>query len=397
MTVLRLIKGLIGAEDINLGDSSTTFNRETYTGGSVALRYIDAEVIPSTTLGGVIGDHLHVQNTDSLTKSTTFGINGAGTSVTLDASGLTAPRSFTFPDTGDQELVGDVDLASTAAGLGASLVGIADAGGYFTGADVEAITQELGADVDTLLTEERDRGRHTGFRLGFASVAAVTISGGSWGHDGTTLQYVWMSSAVTFTLGPGGSNARSDAPASNELHYIYIDDEAIVLSGTGELTASEFKNSTDIPVYDNQRHGWYASGATNTTAYDRCIGAILTNTSNEILEFSVTSRAFYRYASPVVEFTTASCGTTYQALNLNSSVPSFSTAAKIRVTNVNATTGLFFDTANTAVTPEALMISTANRAHTFDISLNSSQVVYFYGTADTNVDIDLVGYFIDDL
>jgi len=397
MTVLRLIKGLIGAEDLNLGDSSSTFNRETYTGGRIALRYIDAEVIPSTGLGGVIGDHLHVQNTDSMTISTTFGINGAGTSVTLDASGLTAPRRFTFPDTGDQELIGDVDLASTANSLGASLVGVEDTGGYFTGADVEAITQELGADVYVLTTEERNRGRHNGFRLGYSSTSAITISGGSWGHDGTTLQYVWMTSAATFTLGPGGSNTRSDALAANQIHYIYIDDSAVVTSGTGELTASEFINSTDIPVYDNQRHGWYASGATNTTAYDRCIGAVLTNTSDEILEFSVTSRAFYRYASPVVEFTTAGCGTTYQALNLSSSVPSFSTAAKVRVTNVNATTGLFFDTANTAVTPEALMISTANRAHTFDISLNSSQVVYFYGTADTNVDIDLVGYFIDDL
>ena len=39
------------------------------------------------------------------------------------------------------------DLASTANGEGASLVGIEDTGGYFTGTTVESVLQELGADI----------------------------------------------------------------------------------------------------------------------------------------------------------------------------------------------------------------------------------------------------------
>jgi hypothetical protein len=45
------------------------------------------------------------------------------------------------------------DLASTSTGEGASIIGIEDVGGFFTGTDVEAALQELGSDVATLLPQ----------------------------------------------------------------------------------------------------------------------------------------------------------------------------------------------------------------------------------------------------
>jgi hypothetical protein len=397
MSVLRIIKDLIGVEDINWGDSSTTFNRETHLGGSVALRYVDAEVIPSTGLGGYIGDHLHLQNTDSLTTSATFGINASGVSVVLDGTGLTASRTFTFPDTGDQELVGATDLASTAASLGGSLVGVRDASGYFTGTDVETVLQEVGDELQTLSDEEKNKGRKTGFKLGYSTTTAVTISGGSWGLAGTADLYVYMPSAVTFTFGPAGSNAQSDALGANEIHYIYIDDSAVVAAGTGQLTAAEFINSTDVPSFSDSKHGWYASGLTNTSSNDRCIGAVLTDASSLVLGFSVVSGQFYRYNEPVVEFATAAVGTTFASLDVSSSVPSFATMCKLRVTNVTAGLALYFDTVSSAVTPEAHTFSTANAPYTFDVSLSTSQLFYYYGSGANDVDMDIVGYYVDSL
>jgi len=390
MTVLQIIKDLIGKEDLNLGDSSSTFSRETHTGSSISIHYIDAEVIPSTGLGGHIGDHLHVQNTDSLTTSTTFGINSAGNSLVLSSSGLTSSRTFTFPNTSNQALVGATDLLSTAASKGATIVGIQDSGNYFSGINVETVTQELGADVSTLQTETHNRGMKNGFILGFSSTTAITIGGGMWAHTGTDDRHVYLSSQITFTLGPAGSNSGSTALGANQIHYIYLDDSAIVAAATSALTASEFLNSTTAPVYSHSKVGWYSTN-------DRCIGAILTDSSNEVLSFMVFGSHYYRYTTPINEFPTAASGTSYTATDLSSSVPVFSTRSRLRITAVTAGTTLAFDTSSTAVTPEVLTLSTADTASMTDVPLSAAQLLYRYGSASTNIDIDVSGYYMDEL
>ena len=390
MPILQIIKDLIGKEDISWGDSSTTFARETHTGGSINMHYTDAEVIPSTTLGGYIGDHLHVQNTDSLTTATTFGINSGGNSLVLSSSGLTASRTITFPNTSNQALIGATDLVSIAASKGATLVGVEDSGSYFSGANVEAITQELGSDVSTLQTETHNRGMKNGFIMAYSSTTAITIGGGMWAHTGTTNRHVYLSSQITFTLGPGGSNASSTALGANQIHYLYLDDSAIVAAATSLLTASEFLNSTTAPVYSHSKAGWYSTN-------DRCIGAVLTNASNEVLSFAVFGSHFYRYAAPVLELSTAASGTTYTATDISSSVPRFSTRARLRITAVTAGTTLAFDTSSTATTPEVLTLSTAATAEMADIPLTAAQVFYRFGNATTNIDINTSGYYTDEL
>ena len=228
MSVLQIIKDLIGKEDVNWGDSSTTIARETHTGGSINMSFVDAEAIPSTGLGGEIGDHLHKQNTDSLTTSTQFGINSTGNSVTLDGTGLSASRSFTFPDTSNQALVGATDLAADSTGLGASLVGVQLASSPFFGTDVQAVLTEIQTDLEVVEAVAHSPGQKNGFRLGFSSSSAITIGGGAWAHNGTTNRQVTLNSQITFTLGSGGSNSTSTDLGQYEVHYIYIDDSAIV-------------------------------------------------------------------------------------------------------------------------------------------------------------------------
>lgn len=389
MPVLQFIKDLIGKEDVSWGDSSTTFSRETQTGGSINMHYIDAEVIPSTGLTGYIGDHLHKQNTDSLTTATKFGINSAGNSVTLDGTGLSAARSFTFSDTGDQQLAGASDYASTASGFGAALVGVNDAGAYFSGTNLETVTQELGADVSTLETSTHNRGMKNGFIMAYSSATAITIGGGMWAHTGTTNRHVYLSTQITFTLGSGGSNSDSTDLGASQVHYVYIDDSAIVTAGTAALTASEFVNSTTAPAYSHAKAGWYNGN-------DRCIGAILTSAANAILSFANFGSHFYRYASPVKEYGTASAATSYTALNVASSVPKFSTRCRFRIQTTVAGTSICFDTSNTAVTPEAHVLSHANLGEMMDIPLSSSQVTYWFSSG-SNTTIDVTGYYTDEL
>ena len=389
MTTLQGVKDLLGKEDVNWGNSGSTFSRETQTGGSISIHYVDAESVPSTGLGGYVGDHLHIQNTDSLTTMTTFGINSTGNSLVLSSAGLSASRTMTFPDV-SQQLTGATDLAAITAGKGASLVGVQDSGGYFSGATAEAVLQEVGADVAALQTSTHNRGMKNGFKLGFSTTTAVTISGGIWAHTGTTDQHVYTNAQVTFTLGSAGSNSGSTDLGASQVHYIYIDDSAVVAAGTALLTAAEFLNSTTAPAYNHAKAGWY-------NGLDRCIGAILTNSSNEVRNFSVFGGQYYRYAAPVDEFGSAAAGVTYTALDLSSTVPRFSTRARLRVTGATAGTLVYFDTSSTAVTPDAYTISTNNGPIMVEVPTNSSQNTYWYASATNVVDMDCAGYFIDEL
>jgi len=389
MSVLQAVKDLLGKQDVNWGSSSTTFTRATQTGGTISINYVDAECIPSTGLGGYVGDHLHVQNTDSLTTATTFGINSGGNSLVLSSTGLTASRTITFPNV-SQQLIGATDLASIVTAKGASLVGVEDAGLYISGATVEAALQEYGSAISTLEGSTHNRGMKNGFKLGYSTTTAITIGGGMWAHTGTASRHVYTNAQVTFTLGSAGSNSGSTDLGANQVHYIYIDDSAVVAAGTALMTASEFLNSTTAPAYSHAKAGWY-------NGEDRCIGAILTNASNQVLSFSLYGGFYYQYAAPVDEYGSVAAGTTYTALDLSSSVPRFCTRARLRLTCASADTVFYFDTSSTAVTPNAFTSSAANGGIMVDVPTNSSQNTYWYASAGNVTDLDCAGYYIDEL
>lgn len=389
MTTIKFKSGLLGKEDINWGDASTTFSRETPTGGSISISYIDDSVIPASSLGGYIDDNLHEQNTDTGTTSSTFDIASGGNRARLSNSGLSADRTYTFPDSSDQQLTGATDLASTAASKGASLVGIQDSGSYFSSATVEAAMQELGSDVSVLEAGTHIRGMKHGLVLSYSSSTAINIGGGMWALTGTTNRHVTLSAQTTFTLGSAGSNSSSTDLGASQIHYIYLDDSAIEAADSNALTASEFINTTTAPSYNHAKAGWYNGN-------DRCIGAVLTDSSNAIVEFYIKGKHYYQYAAPVLEYTTAAAGVTYASLDLSSSVPGFSTMARLRVSDLGAAAQYYFDTAATATTPEA-HYAAVSAENTWDIPTDASQAVYWYADSVADTMINTSGYYLDEL
>jgi hypothetical protein len=141
--------------------------------------------------------------------------------------------------------------------------------------------------VQTVSTDKRSWfNTFTNINLGYVSRSnfiwkdtdEIYIGSGVYHHSGTTDQMVYWNSILTFQLGSAGSNSASDDLGNNEWHYIYIDDSAVVTAGTNVLTASEFLNDTTAPTYSYTKHGWYNGN-------DRCIFAILTSASAQIVEF----------------------------------------------------------------------------------------------------------------
>lgn len=382
MTVFQHVKDLIGKEDVNWGDSSSTFARETHTGGSVNISYIDAEIIPSTTLGGYIGDHLHEQNTDTGTTAATFKVDSDGNYAELSASGLSADRTFTFPDTGNQELIGSTDLASTSNGLGAALVGIEDSAGLLSSTDVESALAEIAQDVADIT---HPHGYKYGFDLNHSSDDAITIGAGMWSLWTDSYSLVYTNESKTFTLGSAGSNGTSEDLGNSTLYYIYIDESA---STASLITVDCFRNHSTAPTFNSTRKGWM------NTSNDRCIGAVLTDGTADILDFD-TFGNFYRYAVPITEFSVSGSGVNYQSVDVSSSVPIFATRVRIQVATNTANT-LYFDTSSSSSTPEGHYLA-AGAVQTFDIQTNSSQVFYFKGTSDVNTTIYVVGYYLDKL
>jgi len=387
MSVLQIIKDLIAEEDINFGDSDTTFNRQTHTGGTVAVSYVDSKSIPANTAGGYVDDYLHEQNTDTGTTATTFVINSGGNKLTLTTASLTGDRTYTFPDV-TQNVVGSTDLASTASSKGASTVGVEDSAGYFTGTDVETVLAELAVDVAAVSTY---RGYKRGFKLAYSSTSAVTIAGGMWDHMGTTTQSVYTNSQLTFTLGSGGSNSGSTNLGANELHYIYIDDSAVVTSGSALLTASEFINTTTVPSYSQSKAGWYNGS-------DRCIGCILTNGSSQIMDFLVHSDSFVQYGgTKPTEYATAAAPTSATNLDLASSVPIYSTKARLYLHCTGDWQNFAFNTTGD-VFSAGICTSRATVCYlTVDVLLSTSQVVQWTATSNDSVTVYTAGYYQNEL
>lgn len=127
------------------------------------------------------------------------------------------------------------DLASTANGEGASLVGVEDAGAYFTGTNVEAVLQEIGSQLD----EGKDYVEYTVGVGGVTKGDLVYISAAD-----TILPYATLTQAHR---GIGLANSTEAAAATVR---VMANDEVM----TGVLTAA----TAGTPYY------WDGSGLTST-------------------------------------------------------------------------------------------------------------------------------------
>uniref|UniRef100_A0A6M3KT70 Uncharacterized protein n=1 Tax=viral metagenome TaxID=1070528 RepID=A0A6M3KT70_9ZZZZ len=124
----------------------------------------------------------------------------------------------------------------------------------------------------------------------------------------------------------------------------------------------------------------------------------MTNAASQVSSFITFGKHYYRYATPVVEFTVAASGTTYAALDVSSSVPRFATMSRLQVwTGTTNAYNYYFDTSSTTVTPEAHIVAAQNESITMDIPTNTSQVIYWYADSAVDTVISICGYYTDEL
>jgi hypothetical protein len=380
MTVLQIVKALAGEEDINFGDSDTTFSRQTRSGGTTSIHYIDSKSIPANTLGGVVDTHLHTQNTDTGTTEDTFEVNSDGFGVTLSSTGLSADRTYTFPNTwSSQPLVGYTDLIGTGSGAttGAKTVGVYDVAGNFTGGTVEAVLAELATDVAAYLLPY---GYKRGFTLGYVSTSVISLTQGQWHHSGTTEQMVYSAGAFNYTL---------SSLSGTQLQYIYLDDSAIVSAGTAVITLTQITNSTTAPTFSNTKYGWY-------NGEDRCIGAVYVE-GGLARKFRLFSDNYYGFYEAHILFTSANSPTSDTSLDFSAFVPAFSTGCRIAIQH--ATTGDQISFKPTTGWAAKTQVTVADAAEYQDarVDLDTDQTALWATDTDSQTIIGLHGYYTGDL
>jgi hypothetical protein len=144
----------------------------------------------------------------------------------------------------------------------------------------------------------------------------IYIGSGVYFHEGTSNQTLYWNSELTFQLGSAGSNSASDDLGASEWHYIYLDDSAIVTAATNLITNSEILNDTTAPTWSASKHGWYNGN-------DRCIFAVLTDGSNNVLEFFHAGSRKVFYADAKGDYSNADPGTDYST-EVTLTIPAFS-------------------------------------------------------------------------
>lgn len=380
MTVLQIVKALAGEEDINWGDSDTTFARQTRTGSSTNIHYIDDKSIPANSLGGVVEDHLHTQNTDTGTTSSSFIIDSDSDSATLDTAGLTASRTFTLPNTQTtQALVGLTDLAATgvAAASGAKTVGVYDTAGNYAGSNVESVLAEIATNVDAI---PLSLGYKRGFGLVFLNTSVLSLTQGMWHHSGTTAQMVYSAGALSFSLA---------GLSGTQLQYIYLDDSAIVSAGSAVIEAGQLTNATDAPTWSNTKCGWYYG-------QDRCIGAVYVD-GGVIIEFRVFSDTFYALKTAEVLYSEASAPTSATELDLSAIVPAYCTRASVAVQHATADDQVSFLPASGWAAKGQVAVSDTGEYTDVDICLDTDQTTLWSADTSSQTIIGLNGYYMGDL
>jgi len=99
--------------------------------------------------------------------------------------------------------------------------------------------------------------------------------GATYHSNGSTERLVHAGGDLSFTFGPGGSNASSSALGASQWHYLYIDDSS--LSGD-TFAATDLLNSTTAPTWSISKGAWYNGN-------NRCIGVFKTTAGSTVREF----------------------------------------------------------------------------------------------------------------
>ena len=253
-------KDKIGINDLAFG--SGTFNRRTSSGGVKAI----------TRLGTIWEDLL--ADTSAADVLTALGITAYAQTILDDPDASTAQSTLGISDF-VKTILNDANAAAVMTTLG--ITGFAQT--ILDDADAATARATLGVPA-TGDTQDADDFPGLVIRPKFTWKDAdeIYISAGVYHHEGTTEQFVYWNSELTFQAGSGGSNSDSTNLGNSERHYVYIDDSAVVTAGTNLLTEAEFLNSTTAPTWTEASHAWMNGD-------DRCIFGFTTDGSGNIIEF----------------------------------------------------------------------------------------------------------------
>ena len=138
----------------------------------------------------------------------------------------------------------------------------------------------------------------------------IYLNAGAYYHNGTTDQIVYWDSRLTFQF---------QNLAASDWSYLYIDDSAVVTLGSNLLTTSELIDYTNEPTWSQAKHGWY-------NGEDKCIFAVRTDGSSNILQFWHDGGDFVLYDADFGDLTN---GTSATYTDVTLTMPKFSTKAYI--------------------------------------------------------------------
>ena len=199
----------------------------------------------------------------------------ADAAATMPVMGL-AIATISADDAGEILLVGFARDDTWAWTVGGLVYASETAGGLTqtepTGGQVQVVGIATHADR-MLFKPEKVRQVTLNTMLGYTSRPKFTwhdadeiyIGAGAYEVNG---KLVWWSSQLTSDIG---------SPDASDWYYLYLDDSAIGTAST-IITASELVWDNTEPAWSETLHGWYNGN-------DRCIFAVLTDGSSNILEF----------------------------------------------------------------------------------------------------------------
>ena len=121
----------------------------------------------------------------------------------------------------------------------------------------------------------------------YVNIFDIKVDAGAYHHAGTIEQFVYWNSQLILEGGPFLINPYS-------WKYLYIDNSAIVASGSNLLTSSEFLFTSTPPAWVDSKHGWY-------NGLDRCIFAVYLNAMSRVTEF-FHEGDFVRFADQITEY-----------------------------------------------------------------------------------------------
>jgi len=234
------------------------------------------------------------------------------------APGINMRPKFTFCETvsytggGTHEvLVGDTLTGATGGGTGV-VVALTLTSGTWAGGTAAGVLYLNTRNATAFQAEDLNEGANANVcTIGAATVKdGIVLSPFVYHHNGTTEQLVYADLNVPFKF----ANL-----AVFDMSYLYLDDSAIVTAGTNVITASELIDSTTEPAWSAAKHGWYSGE-------DKCIFAVLTNWSSNILEF-FHDGDYMAYADDIAELASTDIDTTWTDIDVKSSIPKFTTRA----------------------------------------------------------------------